>query len=723
MAEPLRENNAQLDTQSQSGFNTVDTGLRCLVMIAGLHGVNVDAEQVKHFLAIGSEGMDAFDIVKAAKELGFKARLARVKFDRLSKLPLPAIIGFGQSGFAILAKIEDDRVLLFDPNENKPKPMDRSQFTAQWDENIILFVHKGIELNSSKFGLRWFIPSILKYKKMLIEVLLASLLLQLFGLCAPLITQVVIDKVLAHHGVTTLNVLASGLLAIALFELILGISRSYVFSHTTSRIDIMLGARLFRHLFRLPLAYFEARRVGDTVARIRELENIRQFITGTPMTSLLDVLFISVYIAVMFMYSTTLSFVVLGAFPFYIALSALFTPLLRQRLEDKFQKGAESQSYLVEAVSGIQTIKSFALEPLSQKKWEGLLAGYIKASFRTSTLSGMAGAIGQFIQKMSALIILWLGAHLVMSGTLSVGQLIAFQMLSSRVSDPILRLVQLWQDFQQTGLSIRKLGDIFHTKPEPSMDPSKARLPSIRGEVTFDKVTFRYRADGPEIIRGMSFQIRPGMIIGFVGRSGSGKSTISKLIQRLYIPESGKISIDGVDIALADPAWLRRQIGVVLQENFLFNGSVRDNIAIHHPSASMNEIIKVAKLAGAHEFILDLPEAYDTIVGEKGTMLSGGQRQRIAIARALLMNPKILIFDEATSALDYESERIIQDNLQHICRGRTVFIIAHRLSTLKHADRIMVIDKGILKEFGNHHELIERKGLYYHLHSQQERNG
>jgi len=486
-------------------------------------------------------------------------------------------------------------------------------------------------------------------------------------------------------------------------------------------LDVTLGTRLFRHLFALPLRYFEVRRVGDTIARVRELENIRQFLTGAPLTSALDVVFMFVFIGVMFFYSTTLTFVALAALPFFVGLSAFVTPILKIRLDERFNRGADAQSYLVEAVSGVQTVKSFALEPEAQKKWEGLFSSYIRASFKTYKLSGIAGAIGQFINRASYLLILWFGAHLVMDGKLTVGQLIAFQMLSGRVSDPVLRLVQNWQEFQQVGLSIARLGDIFNTQPEPAMNANKARLPAIRGQVKMEGVRFRYRLDGPEVLRNINLDIPPGMTVGIVGRSGSGKSTLAKLLQRLYIPESGRILIDGVDISLADPAWLRRQIGVVLQENHLFNATVRDNIAIHFPSADMEQVVRVAKLAGAHDFILEMPEGYDTIVGEKGTSLSGGQRQRIAIARALLTNPRLLIFDEATSALDYESERIIQENLNQICRGRTVLIIAHRLSTLRHARQIIVLERGELVEAGSHEDLMPRRGLYAYFHNQQER--
>lgn len=746
----------------------LDTGLACLVMIAQFHGVAADAAQIKHAFAIGADGMNSLDILRAAKELGFKAKEANVEFERLKKLPLPAIVqlngerqkangegeeeGKGQKGkdhspeYAILAKVENEQLLILHPAEKSPRVLKKEEFISLWAKDrqkangerekplafgpspfantkgkIILIAHRGFGFLKSDevFGLKWFLPAIWKYRKPLSEVLIASLVLQIFALITPIFTQVVIDKVLVHHGLTTLDVLAVGLMAIALFEAVLNALRTYVFTHTTSKIDVVLGTRLFRHLLALPLRYFEVRRVGDTVARVRELENIRQFLTGSPLTSLLDVMFMALFLAVMFFYSVTLTLVALAALPLFACLSVLVTPMLRHRLDERFNKGADAQSYLVETVTGIQTVKSFSLEPQAQKKWDGLLASYIRASFKTYQLSGTAGAIGTLINRMSYLVILWVGAHLVIDGKLTVGQLIAFQMLSARVSDPVLRLVQMWQDFQQTGISIKRLGDIFNTKPEPAMNPAKARLPAIKGHIRFEAVRFRYRPDGAEILRNITFAIEPGATIGIVGRSGSGKSTIAKIVQRLYIPEAGRILMDGIDISLADPAWLRRQIGVVLQENFLFNASVRDNIAIHYPSASMADIVRVAQLAGAHDFILELPEGYDTMTGEKGTALSGGQRQRIAIARALLTNPRVLIFDEATSALDYESERIIQGNLAKICQGRTVIIIAHRLSTLRHAQKIMVIDKGELIESGHHNELLDKKGLYHHLYKQQ----
>jgi len=698
----------------------IDTGLLCLVMVAGYHGLAVDPEQLRHTLALGSEGMGIMDILRAAKELGLKAKEAKVSYDRLNRLPMPALALMEDRKFNVLAKIDGDRVLVFDPLDGRPRLISKDEFLQRWQKRIILITYrKSVAPFEKPFGLSWFVPEIWKYRKPLYEVLTASLILQIIGLVTPVFTQVIIDKVLVHKGVTTLDVLAIGLITVVLFEALLNILRTYLFTHTTNRIDISLGTKLFRHLFSLPLKYFEVRRVGDTVARVRELENIRHFLTGAPLTSILDVMFIGVYLVVMFIYSTTLTFVVLGAMPLFALLSLIITPMLRHRLDERFNRGAEAQAFLVEMVTGAQTVKAMAVEPEVQKKWENLLANYVRASYKTSKLSGVAGSVGQLIDRGSTLAILWLGAHLVMRGDLTVGQLIAFQMLSGRVSGPVLRLVQLWQDFQQAGLSIRRLGDIFHSAPEPSLNVTKTRFPAIRGDVRLEGVRFRYRLDGPEIIRSINLDIKVGMILGIVGRSGSGKSTLAKLIQRLYLPESGRILIDGIDLALADPAWLRRQIGVVLQESFLFNGSVKDNIAFHYPQASMEEIIRVANLAGAHEFILELPEGYDTIVGERGTALSGGQRQRIAIARALLTNPRILIFDEATSSLDSESEAIIQRNLRQICRGRTVILIAHRLSTLRIAERIIVLEKGEIVELGTHDELMGRKGLYHHLQLQQ----
>jgi subfamily B ATP-binding cassette protein HlyB/CyaB len=421
----------------------------------------------------------------------------------------------------------------------------------------------------------------------------------------------------------------------------------------------------------------------------------------------------------MFYYSPLLSWIVVGSFPFYIALSAGVTPVFRRRLEKKFDRGAENQSFLVESVSAIQTLKAMAIEPQMQRRWEEQLAGYVGSSFDVLSLGNWTSQMVQFISKIVTALTLYFGAHLVIAGELTVGELIAFNMLAGRVAQPVLRLAQLWQDFHQARVSVARLGDILNTTPEPAFDASRAALPPIKGDITFDHITFRYRIDGPTALQDISLKISAGQVIGIVGPSGSGKSTLTKLVQRLYVPESGRILIDGIDLTVADVAWLRRQTGSVLQENVLFNRSIRDNIALADPGMGMERVIAAAELAGAHEFILQLPDGYNTVVGERGASLSGGQRQRIAIARALVTNPRILIFDEATSALDYESENIIQRNMQRIAAGRTVLIIAHRLSAVRHADRILTIEAGRLIEDGSHDELMKRAGRYATLHQLQ----
>jgi len=698
--------------------NGAASGLEALLTLLHLQGVAADRDQIRHRLGTSTPGVP--EILRYARDLGLKARTLRSSWPRLAKTPLPGIAVLRDGTFMVIAKASDEKVLVQSQETRRPELMTRDEFARVWDGGLILMARRaGLSDLTRRFDVTWFLGAIGKYRRLLGDVLVASFFLQLFALVSPLFFQVVIDKVLVHRSLTTLDVLMIGLVAISLFETVLGILRTYLFSHTTNRIDVELGARLFRHLLALPMSYFQARRVGDSVARVRELENIRNFLTSSALTLVIDLFFTAVFLAVMFVYSPLLSVVVLGSFPFYIAVSASVTPLFRERLDEKFRRGAENQAFLVESVTGIETLKAMAVEPQMQRRWEEQLAGYVASSFRVLSLGNTASQLVQFVSKIVTASILYFGAKLVIGGALSVGELVAFNILAGRVSAPVLRLAQLWQDFHQARLSIARLGDILNTTAEPSYAAGRAALPAIRGNVSFDHVTFRYRVDGQEILHDISFDVPAGQTVGIVGPSGSGKSTVTKLVQRLYVPQGGRVLIDGMDLVMADPAWLRRQIGVVLQENMLFNRSVRDNIALADPAMPMEQIAAAAELAGAHDFILELAEGYDTIVGERGSTLSGGQRQRIAIARALVTNPRILIFDEATSALDYESERIIQHNMKEIARGRTVLVIAHRLSTVRTADRIFTLERGRLVEDGTHDTLIKTGGRYAALHRLQ----
>jgi ATP-binding cassette, subfamily B, bacterial HlyB/CyaB len=701
-------------TQSTGGN---DVGYAALIGLLRLNGIGADAVQIRH--QFGAE-IGIPEMLRCAKQLGLKARVLTTSWARLVHTPMPAIAVLKDGGFLLLGKVGESAVITQSPVSSRPELMTRADLEAIWDGQLVLMARRASLVDlARRFDIHWFLGAVHKYRWLLGEVLIGSFFLQLFALVSPLFFQVVIDKVLVHRALTTLDVLIIGLVAISVFETIFGALRTYLFAHTTNRIDVELGARLFRHLLALPISYFQARRVGDSVARVRELENIRNFLTGSALTLVVDLVFTLVFVGVMFLYAPSLTWIVLAAFPFYIGISMLATPLFRQRLDEKFRRGAENQAFLVESVSGVETLKAMAVEPQMQRHWEEQLASYVSASFRVLTLGNITSQAVQLISKLVMAATLYVGARLVITGSLSVGELVAFNMLAARVSTPVLRLAQIWQDFHQARLSIARIGDILNTPAEPIFNPGRATLPEIRGDVTFDHVRFRYRIDGPEILHDISFNVAAGQVIGVVGPSGSGKSTLTKLVQRLYVPESGRVLIDGVDLTMVDTAWLRRQIGVVLQESTLFNRSVRDNIALADPAAVMERVIAAAQLAGAHDFILELPEGYDTPIGERGTGLSGGQRQRIAIARALVTNPRILIFDEATSALDYESERVVQRNMREMARGRTVFIIAHRLSAVRNADRIITIERGRLVEDGTHDELIKTEGRYASLHRLQ----
>jgi subfamily B ATP-binding cassette protein HlyB/CyaB len=700
-------------------------GLDALALLARLHQASADPAALRHQLGLApSEPATADDLLRAARLLGLKARRVRCTADRLPTTPLPALATLQGGAFVVLARVDGPRVLVqyfgnVDPTHGgtsaagRPTIEPLADFLAAWAGELILVTSRAsLAGELARFDFSWFIPGIVKYRRLLGETLGVSVVLQLFALISPLFFQVVMDKVLVHRATTTLDVLVIGLVAVVLFESTLNALRGYVLSHTTSRLDVELGSRLYRHLLALPLAWFEARRVGDSVARVRELEHIRQFLTGQALTVLLDVLFSVVFIAVMLFYSVPLTLIVLASLPVYVLITLAVVPVLRARLNEKFARGAENQALLVETLSGVQTVKAGALEPQLARRWDQQLAAYVSASFRAGTTALLGHEAIALTGKLVSAATLWYGAHLVMDQKLTVGMFVAFNMFAGRVAQPIMRLAQMWADFQQVGISMQRLADILDTRTE-APPSAAAQLPPLRGEVRFEQLRFRYRPDAPPVLDGLDLHVRPGEVLGIVGRSGSGKSTLAKLVQRLYVPEHGRVQVDGVDIGLIDAAQLRRQIGVVLQENQLFNRSVRENIAIADPAAPLAAVMQAARLAGAHGFISELPQGYDTPLGEHGTGLSGGQRQRIAIARALFTHPRILILDEATSALDYESEAALQRNMVAICRGRTVIIIAHRLSTVRHAHRIVVLERGRVAEAGAHDALLQRPGGLY----------
>lgn len=698
----------------------VDPALACLALIAGYYRIAADPVAMRRDLGLSGRPAGVDEVLRAAGSVGLKARTVAkgLTVERLASVPIPSILELADGSFAVFGgRTVSGEFRLVDPLTRAPRLVGAEDFAATPPTRLVLVQRRliGPGIDPATFGFRWFLPSIWRYRRPLAHVLLASLLVQIFALVTPLFFQVVVDKVLVHRSWSTLTVLAIGLIAIGAFDVVTQYLRGWALSHTTNRIDVELGRRLFAHLLDLPLGYFETRSAGQTVARMRELETIRSFLTGQGLFSGIDLLFTFVFIAVLFVYSWQLTLVVIGAIPIYLAISAAIRPALKDKIQEKFNRGAESQQFLVEAIVGIQTLKAAAVEPMMRSEWEEKLAAYVRTSFEATQLAlGGQNAI-QWVSKLVTTGILYFGATAVIEGRLTVGELIAFNMIAGQVVAPILRLSQLWQDFQQIQVSVDRLGDILNTPREPA-SKSGATLPPPKGAIRLRDVSFRYRPGAQDVLKHVALDIRAGEVIGIVGPSGSGKSTLTKLMQRLYLPNEGQILVDGVDIAQVDPSWLRRHIGVVLQENLLFNRSIHDNIALADPAMPRAAVMRVAKLAGADEFVSRLAEGYDTMIEERGANLSGGQRQRLAIARALATDPPILILDEATSALDYESERVIQANMRSIVRGRTVIIIAHRLAAVRNCDRIIGMHEGRIVEIGTHDELLRRpKGLYAHL--------
>jgi len=652
--------------------------------------------------------------------LGLYSSYAKLPREVSTRLPVPSIISY-KNNLAVLIETNSEGIKIASPTDGLVD-LNRDEIKRELSEFIeVLIVERSSLTPNKKFGVDWFLPSLKKYKGVLTQVLLASFVVQFFGLANPLLIQVIIDKVISQRSLDTLQVLGIALVFVTILGGVIGSLRTFLFTETTNRIDTRLGAEVIDHLLRLPLNYFDKRPVGELGTRVAELEKIRNFLTGQALTTILDAAFSVIYIVVMVIYSWLLTLIALGVLPIQIALTLIGSPLLRRQIRESAKQNAKTQSHLVEVLTGVQTVKAQNVETVSRWKWQKLYGKYIARTFEKTITVTALQQTSQVLQQLSQLLVLWVGASLVLNGQLTLGQLIAFRIISSYVTQPLLRLSSIWQSIQELKVSFERLADIIDS-PEESNESDKANipLPSIKGNVEFRDVSFSFKKQGPNILKNISLSIPEGKFIGIAGQSGSGKSTLMKLLPRLYSIEKGKIIIDGYDVSKVELYSLRKQIGIVPQDPLLFAGSVSENIALTDPEVAADKIVNAAKIAAAHDFIMDLPLGYSSDVGERGSGLSGGQRQRIAIARTLLNQPKLLIMDEATSALDYETESKVCENLRTTCKGTTVFFITHRLSTIKNADMILMMHDGSVAETGTHSELMEKKGRYFALYKQQE---
>lgn len=714
------------------GKGQIDGSVACFEMLANQFKIPFRRDSVRKVVAHHVEQTGGISLQfcgAVADFLGLQGQLSAVPVADLQRIQVPALIKW-EDRLAVIVAVAHNSVTIALPDsgliKRSPQEILLNQESAIDNPTTndlipILLVQATRYTPEQKFGVSWFWPSLVQYKGVLIEVLIASFFIQMFGLANPLITQTIIDRVLMQNSATALNVFGVLLIGVAIGEALLTSLRTYLFVDTTNRIDLALGSQIIDRLLRLPLRYFEKRSVGELSTRVNELENIRQFLTGTALTVVLDSVFSVIYIVVMLIYSWLLTLVALATLPIIILITTAVSPIARKQLRTKAERNARSQSHLVEVIAGIQTVKAQNVELRSRWKWQERYTQYVMAGFQTVITFTTANSATTFLNQLSSLLVLWVGSYLVLDGKLTLGQLIAFRIISGYVTSPLLRLTQLWQNFQETALSLERIADILDTPMESTdIDRGNIPMPTIRGNVKFDNVSFRFAPTGPLNLDGVSLEFAAGKFIGIVGQSGSGKSTLMKLLPRLYPLESGRILVDDYDIAKVELYSLRQQIGIVPQDTLLFEGSVQENIALNYPDATTDQIIQAAKIAHAHDFIMELPNGYNSSVGERGSGLSGGQRQRIAIARTILQNPRLLILDEATSALDYESENRVCSNIAGAFEGRTVFFITHRLTTIRNADIILMMDRGVVAELGTHEELMALKGRYYCLYQQQE---
>ncbi|MBD1566687.1 type I secretion system permease/ATPase [Vibrio sp. S12_S33] len=707
-----------ISSQKNGDLITQDNyGIEAIVYAGNHFHRKSTCTQLKHVLGVDHSNLSEMQIREAADYIGLKSQVAKIQATDLNTLPLPVLIEI-DNHWQVITQATDGSCFLYDPATQSEQHRELHSENHLLNYKVILVADERLSSKEVKFGISWFAPSILRQKSQMRDVFFYAIALQIFALVSPMLFENVIDKVLVGRSLSSLHVLAMAMLALALAEPAYSYLRNTVFGHLASQVNAELSGRLYRHLVGLPLTYFKQRQTGQIIARVREMAQIRQFLTGSTLMLLLDLIFVTVFIAVMFHYASTLTWLVIGSLVIYFLLWLIAGPLIRKKVESEYESDADSTTFLTEAVTGIETIKTTATEHRFLHQWQRILSQQLNRSFDAQKSGLIAGQGIALVQKLTAALLLWWGVNEVLNGELTPGQLVAFNMLAGHVTQPVLRLAQIWQDFQHTLIALRRVGDILD-EPRENSKQGLASVPELNGGIEFNNIRFRYHEDAPEVLANLSLEIKPGQFIGITGPSGSGKSTLTRLLQRLYIPQHGQVLVDGMDLAIADPVSLRRNMSVVLQESILFSGSVADNIRLSKPQASDDEIRHAAQLAGALEFIEGLPHGFNQPVGEKGSALSGGQRQRIALARALLVNPRILLLDEATSALDYNSEAAIMSNMEEICRGRTVISIAHRLNTIRHADNILVLDKGQVCERGTHHELVAKEGLYAKLWKQQ----
>lgn len=699
-----------------------DCGAACLVMVSQYWGKKFSINRIRDIANVDRNGASLRGLITAAESIGFSTRPIKVTLDQLVKQPLPAIIHWEGNHYIVVYEITRTGIVVADPAIGQVT-LSHTEFQEKWTSYTLILTPTALFKEAKEVTTPfWQFFELMKpYRGVLSEVFIASILIQIFGLITPIFTQLILDRVVVQRSEVTLFAVGWGLLIFGVFKVMTMGLRQYLLDHTANKIDLALIVGFINHTLRLPLSFFESRYVGDIISRVEENRKIRRFLSGESLSIFLDLLTVFIYIGLMFFYSWQLAALVLLIVPPFFLLAVISTPFLRRISREIFSAVAIESSYLIEILSGIRTVKSTAVEQTVRWHWEGLFNQEVKKIFSGQVISNRLQIFSSLIESLMTTATLWFGAWLVIQGQLTIGQLIAISMLLSNIISPFKRMVMLWNSYQEVVIAIERISDVLDTEPEENRQQySRQSLPPIAGEIVFNNVTFRYHPESDQnILENINFTIQPGQMVALVGRSGSGKTTISKLILGLYPPTDGKIMIDRYDIANIDLSSLRHQVGTVDQDTFLFGGTIRENISLGHPSSTLPEVIEAARLAGADEFIKKLPMGYETITGEGGGMLSGGQRQRVAIARALLGKPKLLIFDEATSHLDAESERIIQNNLGEILQGRTTLVIAHRLSTVRNADVILVLDKGVLIEQGTHDELMSMRGHYYYLNHQQ----